>query len=373
MSDKKIVHIISISTLAALVISFFFGTGGRIAGAVVMAIVSVATLTLVKKRGIPNFVYPEIIMLMSVIGLVFVTLYYLSGIIFGFARTNYGTLGEIIIKYIIPITAIIVASELVRNVMRAQEDKVVNVLSYISCVVADVIIHYSLSDIISFRRFMDIIAMVFLPSVLSNLLYHYLARRYGVIPNIVYRSIITLYPYIIPYISTIPNSLLAFVKLLVPLAIYLFIDYLYEKKRRYALSKSSKIGNAITAAIVAAMVLLIMLVSNVFQFGSYVIATDSMTGELNRGDIAIYEKYDGQTIDVGQVVVFNKNGSNVIHRVVDVENINGQNRYYTKGDMNSENDLGYITDSNIKGLVELKVPYLGYPALWLREIVSMIL
>ena len=373
MSDKKILHTISISTLAALVISFFFGAGGRIAGAIVMAVICAVTVMLVKKRGIPNFVYPEIIMLMSVIGLLYVMLYYMSGIIFGFARTDYGAFIDIIIKYIIPISVIIIASELIRNVFCAQEDKIVNVLSYVSCVVADVIIHYSLSDIMSFRKFMDIVAMVFLPSVLSNLLYHYLAKRYGVIPNIVHRLIITLYPYVITYISTIPNSLLAFVKLLVPLAIYIFIDYLYEKKKRYALSKSSKIGGALTAVIVVAMALLIMLVSNAFRFGSYVIATDSMTGELNKGDIAIYEKYDDQTINVGQVIVFQKGGSNVIHRVVDIENINGQNRYYTKGDINSENDIGYITDSNIKGLVELKVPYLGYPTLWLRQLVSMAL
>lgn len=373
MSDKKILHIISISTLAALVISFFFGTGGRMAAAILMAGICAVTIVFIKKRGIPNYVYPEIIMLMSVIALVFVMLYYLTGLIFGFARTNYGSFGEVLLRYIIPIPVIIVATELVRNVMRAQEDKAANILSYVSCVVADVLIHYSLADILSFRKFMDIVGMVFLPAVLSNLLYHYLAKRYGVIPNIAYRLIITLHPYIIPYISTIPNSLLAFVNLLVPLAIYIFIDYLYEKKKRYALSRNSKIGIAAVLVLLVLMTLLVMLVSNVFRFGAYVIATESMTGELNKGDIAIYEKYDGQTIEEGQVIVFKQGNSNVIHRVVDIENINGQNRYYTKGDINSENDEGFITDSNIKGLVDNKVPYLGYPTLWLRELVSMMI
>lgn len=373
MSDKKILHTISISTLAALVISFFFGTGGRIAAAILMAGVCVATIVLIKKRGIPNYIYPEIIMMMSVIALVSVMLYYMTGLIFGFARTSYGSTGQVILNYIIPIPVIITATELVRNVMLAQEDKASNILSYLSCVVADVLIHYSLSDILSFRKFMDIIAMVFLPSVLSNLLYHYLAKRYGIIPNIAYRLIITIHPYIIHYISTIPNSLLAFINLLIPLAIYLFIDYLYEKKKRYALSRNSKIGIAVTAVLLVLMIALVMLVSNVFRFGAYVIATESMTGELNKGDIAIYEQYDDQKITEGQVIVFKKGNSNVVHRVVDIVNINGQNRYYTKGDMNSENDLGYITDSNIRGLVELKIPYLGYPTLWLRELVSKML
>jgi len=298
---------------------------------------------------------------------------YLTGLIFGFVRTNYGTTLDIMLKYLIPIPVIIVATELVRKVMRAQESKAADVLSYLSCVVADVLIHYSLSDIMSFRKFMDVIAMVFLPSVLANLLYHYLVKRYGVMPNILYRLIITLHPYIILYISAIPNSLLAFANLLVPLVIYAFIYYLYEKKKGYALSKSSKIGVAATTVLVVIMTLLIMLVSNVFQFGAYVIATDSMTGELNRGDIAIYEKYEDETIVEGQVIVFKKGGSNVIHRVVDIENINGQNRYYTKGDMNSENDIGFITDNDIRGLVDFKVPYLGYPTLWLRKLVSKII
>lgn len=370
MSDKKILHTISISTLVALIISFFFGVGGRISAAVTMAIVCAAAYVFIKKRGIPNFVYREIIMLMTVIGLVYVMLYYMTGLIFGFVGTVYGTAGEIILRYIIPIPVIIIATELVRSVMLAQGDKTADALSYLSCVAADVLIHYSLADILSFRGFMDIIAMVFLPSVLSNLLYHYLAKRYGVIPNISYRLITTLHPYVIPYVSAIPDSLLAFASLLVPIAIYIFIDYLYEKKKKYAISKNSKIGIAITAALLIIMLVLVMLISNVFQFGAYVIATESMTGELNKGDIVIYEKYDGRQIKEGQVVVFNKNGQNVIHRVVDIININGQNRYYTKGDMNSENDIGFITDSNIRGLVEFKVPYLGYPTLWLRQLVS---
>ena len=370
MSDKKILHIVSISTLVALVISFFFGDGGRIAASILMAIICAVTVAFIKKRGIPNFVYSEVAMIMGVIAVVYVTLYYLLGLEFGFAKTVYGTTIDIIFKFILPISVIIVSTELVRVVMRAQEDKAADILSYMSCVVAEVLVHFTLSDILNFKTFMDVIALAFMPAVLSNLLYHYLAKRYGIIPNIAYRIIITLYPYVISYITRIPNSLLAFVNLILPLVIYIFIDYLYEKKRRYALSQKSKIGTVITIILVVMMALLVMLVSNVFRFGAYVIATDSMTGELNKGDIAIYEQYDDQEIEEGKVIVFSKHGKKVIHRVVDIAHINGQTRYYTKGDMNSELDVGYITDGDIIGLVELKLPYFGYPTLWLRELVK---
>jgi signal peptidase len=93
-----------------------------------------------------------------------------------------------------------------------------------------------------------------------------------------------------------------------------------------------------------------------------------MTGELNRGDVAITFKYTDQPISEGQVVAFEQNDRVVIHRVVKIEVINGQRRYYTKGDANDDIDSGFITDSNIVGLVDNKIPFLGYPTLWMRSL-----
>lgn len=369
MPNKKVLYLISLATLVALLVSFFFGNSGRIAAAVLMAIVCVLTILLVKKRSIPNYVYPEVAMLMGVIAAVYAMLYYMTGLVFGFAKYNFGTTANVILKYILPMAVIIIASEFVRNILLSQEDRFIGFLSYLSAVAAEVIIHYTLSDIFSFKRFMDIMAMVFLPAILSNLLYHYLSKRYGFLPNIAFRLIYTLHPYVVLYETGIPDSLLAFINLLLPLAIYLFIDYLYEKKKKYALVQHSPLGVALTVTLVAMMTGLIMLVSNVFQFGAYVIATESMTGELNKGDIAIYERYDdGEVVEVGDVIVFKESNKYVVHRVADKSNINGETRYYTKGDANSEMDLGYITDGDIKGVVVLNLPFFGYPTLWLRDL-----
>jgi signal peptidase len=53
---------------------------------------------------------------------------------------------------------------------------------------------------------------------------------------------------------------------------------------------------------------------------------------------------------------------------VKIEIINGVTRYYTKGDANEDNDAGFIVDSDIVGVVNYKVPYLGYPTLWMRSL-----
>ena len=126
----------------------------------------------------------------------------------------------------------------------------------------------------------------------------------------------------------------------------------------------------ITVFAAAIIIGFVMLISNQFHYGTLVVATDSMTGELNKGDAAIFESYGDQTIKEGQVIVFESNDSLIIHRVADIQIINGVRRYFTKGDKNASLDDGFRVDSDIVGLVNFKVPYVGYPTLWLRGLFS---
>jgi signal peptidase I len=113
-----------------------------------------------------------------------------------------------------------------------------------------------------------------------------------------------------------------------------------------------------------------MLISCQFHFGALVIASDSMTGEINKGDVILFERYENQTIEEGQVIVFLQSGAKIVHRVVKIENIGGELRYYTKGDANEDIDSGYRTDTDIFALSDVKVSYVGYPTLLLRELLE---
>jgi signal peptidase I len=95
-----------------------------------------------------------------------------------------------------------------------------------------------------------------------------------------------------------------------------------------------------------------------------------MTGEINKGDMILYERYDGQPIEEGQVIVFLQNDNKIVHRVVDIDRIGGETRYYTQGDANDSLDSGYRTDADIFGITHLKITYVGHPTLWLREWIS---
>ena len=276
--------------------------------------------------------------------------------------------GSSFLNYILPITLIIIASEIIRTAVHAQESRAASVIAFLICLLADILTVSNFAFILSFNRFMELVGLTVFPAITSNLLYHYLSKRYGMLPNTVYRLVISLFPYIIPFDSAIPDSLYAFGRLLIPLLVHAFIYALYERKQkatRVQPKPVTYIGIGLASVVVISIA---MLISCQFKFGMIVIATESMTGELDRGDAIIYEAYDGQKIEIEQVIVFNKNDSRTVHRVVGIETVNGVTRYYTKGDANEENDVGYITRSQIIGIVRTRIPYVGYPTLWLRDI-----
>ena len=95
-----------------------------------------------------------------------------------------------------------------------------------------------------------------------------------------------------------------------------------------------------------------------------------MTGEINKGDIIIYDRYESQSIKEGQVIVFLDHSSKIVHRVVEIQTIGEEVRYYTQGDANEDRDSGYRTDEDIIGLTDVKIAYAGYPTLWLRELLK---
>ena len=374
MTDKRIVQISSASVLAALLIALLIplGESGRIVAAILLLPAAVLIPFFIKKRNILSINKDQVLVIVAVTALVYVMLYYLSGLKFGFYKNLYGISALNFFKYFIPTAAIIFFSEVVRYVILAQRDKLSSVLCYLSCVAADVLICSTVYSVTTFASFMNVIAGALLPALISNILYGYLSTRYGIYPNLAFRAITTLHSYLVTVSSGISDSILNFTKILLPIAVYLFVDYLYEKKKKFALGNTSRLwriaSKVLTVIVLIIMTGTVMLVSNQFRVGAYVIATESMTGEINRGDVAIYERYDGQTIVEGQVIAFEKNNSVTIHRVVDIKIINGIARYYTKGDTNEDIDLGYITNSSIRGLVNYKIPLLGYPTLWMRSL-----
>ena len=369
--DRKVLYATAVTLLVMLLAALFISNiVNRWLLALFMIPCAIVIFTTIKKRSLLSVHKKEVTIVMLMIGIIYLLIYYLSGLYFGFARNIYGFSSVSIYRYMLPITIIVVSTEIIRYVMIAQKDTKISIITYVACVLIEILLASKLQNVKYFDVFMNLVGITLFPAIISNLLYHYLSKNYGIWPNIAYRLVTILYFYILPIVPKVPEYFVSFVTMLLPIAIFLFIKAMYERKV-YAVSykkqRVSKIFAVIGIVIMAAWV---MLISCQFRYGLIVVGSESMTGEINKGDAVFFEEYRDQEIREGQVIIFQKNNMRIIHRVMEIKVIDGEIRYYTKGDANESMDVGYVTKSQIVGVTHFRIIYIGYPTLWLRDIFS---
>ena len=113
-----------------------------------------------------------------------------------------------------------------------------------------------------------------------------------------------------------------------------------------------------------------------------VVVSGSMEPAFYRGDIVLVEKadflgiheFDVKDIQKGDVVVYDAKWFNqpVIHRVINIAQVNGTVVYEIKGDNNNASDPYFVTQDKIQSKVVtfgdnlVVIPKIGYLSLWLR-------
>lgn len=287
---------------------------------------------------------------------------------FGYYKNVSFVCFEVLWKQVLPISVIIITTEIVRSVLLAQNNKLVSAITYFSCVFAELLTVSGVYEITSFNRFMDFVGLTLVPAISANVLYHYVSQRFGMWPCVSYRAIITLSGYFVPTVSAMSDSLTAVVKLALSIVVLSAVVALYDDKKRPAKEKKNRFAFVWTLAGALLSISIVMLSSCQFRFGALVIATESMTGEINKGDVVIVEMYRDQDLSVGQIIAFDMRGATTVHRIIGIERIDGETRYYTKGDANESPDIGYITEENIVSITKFKLAYFGFPTLWLQSL-----
>lgn len=365
--DKRLYVCVAPFLAALLLVSFIRDKiAQNYALALVLVISAILLCQALKKRSIHDVHKKQTALVMAALATIMVVAFLLTGIPFGFYKVNIKP--SFLLSFILPYGLTIIAAEILRSVLLAQKSKLVAVISYVAFAWVDFLILCDTSIFANFEYFIEAIGLAFLPAITSGVLYHYVAKKFGALPNIAYKLIIFLYPFIIPYKAQLSDSLVSFSRIVLPACIVLLIYALYTP-RGFVVAKRKTIANTIATTLALILAVgYIMLVSQQFYYNLLVIATPSMSGAINKGDAVLYEDYEGQTIEVGDVIVFTNKDKKIVHRVMDIKKINGQLRYFTKGDANEGMDSGYITDANIVGVVNLKIKYIGHPTLWIRSL-----
>lgn len=377
--DKLKLYILELILIITLFFTLFASNiNSRWPLAILMIVFMFIIKYLIKKRGIKSVYDKQVLILMLIFSLIYLGVFYALGLHYGFVRSKYYFNINSIFNIIIPTIIIIVSSEVIRNILISQDGtfkikgyklNLSPILIYLAMVLLDYIIYAGIYDLTKLEDFLTAIGFILFASMSNNLLYNYLSKRFGKKAIILFRLITVLYIYIIPFIPDVYLFLRTFLRMLYPFIIYLVMERTYAKTS-FAISHKDKRKSFLwTSVLLVVVTLMIMLISCQFKYGIVVIGSESMTGTINKGDAIIYEQFKNNSlIKKGQVIIFDYNNIKTVHRVVEIKNVNGENRYYTQGDANNSLDTDYRTVNDINGLVKIKIKYIGLPTLWLRSL-----
>lgn len=357
--ETAIVIVLILCTLFRLTANKFFTAGLLLVSAVAMSLV-------LKRNRILKTNKKKITIILAAFAILYVALYYMLGLYTGFyGQTNKFGL-KTIINYIIPVTTIIVSTEIIRDKLLINDSTKSKILIIIIGTLIDISIYLDVYGLSNLDSFLALVGFVTFAAIANNLLYTYVCKKFGKRPVIVYKLITYLYIYIIPVAPNVYIFFRTFVRMIYPLIIYSYLDKYYNLDKD---KKNKDIKNQLITLIVGSiiMIIIIALISCKFAYGVLVIGSKSMTGSLEKGDVIVFRSKK-ENIKKEDIIVFEEDDIRIVHRVKEVKNINGQTRYYTKGDANPSQDEGYVTKNNLMGKVILRIKYIGRPTLWLREI-----
>ena len=306
--------------------------------------------------------------------LIFFILYYLLGIIISFTKVNnYYTL--VGLKNIfIPMISIIILKEILRYMMikKAFDYRVLHIFACIFFIAFDLVGKF---DISTFKTKYDtfvFVATIFLPIISKNILCSYVSYHVGYKPVIMYLLIVELYGYLMPIIPNPSQFVYSVIWLVVPLLLlYRIYNYLKKEKHDIKLERDYQRKKFVSLILPTAVVIfLVYIVSGYFHYQAIVIASGSMEDGISKGDIVIVEKIDDNTdlLEKGDVIAYRYNKIIIVHRLVNKIVSGGETYFYTKGDANNNIDNYKITKDMIIGVVNHKIPYIGYPTIWIKEL-----
>ena len=113
--------------------------------------------------------------------------------------------------------------------------------------------------------------------------------------------------------------------------------------------------------LITCLALFAIIISGFFGIHRYLVVSGSMEPNLYAGDIVfVNSNVAFEDVQLGDVIIFQYEDMNVIHRVVDEAMIDGERHLKTKGDANALEDGYLTTKSNYCGKALFHIDKIGY-------------
>ena len=305
--------------------------------------------------------------------LTFLAMYGL-GFVVGFLKNAYSrNILTLLQNIFLPIITIILC-ELIRYVfIWANKDKKVFVIIFTALLTLfELFISIRTLPLDNLEDMFNVIATIILPVIIKNCVMSYLCYHIGYKVPILYRLVMDVYVFVVPFVPDIGDYLNSMILIALPILIYISsFSYIDDRKKQVDYFFEEEKFSIWDIPVAVFLITLAVLVSGFFPHYMIGVGSDSMKPVINKGDAVILKKVTPKTeLKKGDIVAYTNedNTRTIVHRIAEVSKSNGKKAYVTKGDANNGVDSNVVSPSQIKGIVKIKIPFIAYPTVWLTEL-----
>lgn len=301
--------------------------------------------------------------------MVYLIVIYGLGAVLGFSR-GFKAVDMSYFKNLFAIVTIILETECARYIIakNSHDSKKPLIIFTILSVLLGVLLEINVSNLMSSEEKFIFLSTIIFPIIAEETLCSYMTYKISLTLSIIYKLVTKLYVFILPIVPSLGDYIYSSINVLYPYIVYLVLNKAVVRYEKIKADFRKANITVFSVPLILFFVVLVILVSGIFKYRLIAIASNSMHPTYSRGDAVIYEKIDPENIEVGDILVFTKEGKIITHRVIKKQYKNNSYHFNTKGDNNDSQDAFTIDDESVLGKVDFSFKYIGYPTVKINEI-----
>ncbi len=381
--NKKVV------ALYALIIAFLIGRVFIFSGSLISKYTSLcnplfwlfmAILSYLIARDEPNQKMRnkyDITQSIVIIIIIYCMIYFSLGLVFGYERSPYSHEVSAIFKNLWTFISVIIFQEFTRYQLVKLSPKRIGYYAFITLlfIIAEIDFWNFSSNFVNNVEFFKYMSQTIVPLIVTNCLFTYLSIMSANVPATIYRGLLMLMTILLPIFPALNWLIKAMMEIILVIIASLYANYVDIKSSRILTRRQVKKESVISyIPFVIVLVVLVCFISGTFKYQPIAVLSNSMVPTFARGDAVIMKKIeqkDLKKLKKGTILYYSKEGKLIVHRIVSVKHTDdGKIEATTKGDNNNSNDPWIVTEDDMIGTVSFMIPFIGYPSVWVNELLK---
>jgi signal peptidase I len=301
--------------------------------------------------------------------LIYLLIIYGLGLVTGFLRSGYSQAPLMILYNILPVIGITVLTELLRYafVKRIGDNRLALAGVIAGFSLLQIMVGSTVYNLGTPLELFEMIGRLVMGGIAANVMLTYLAYKSDFRPGLIYALILGLYPLLIPVLPDLGAFIYSVLAIMLPILLFVRFNEFFITRRPIPGRQKASGRILWSLPMVAVLATMVILISGIFRYWAMAIGSSSMSPDINIGDVVIIDKGYGSMdeVEMGSVLAFWHDNRVVAHRLIEAKQDASGLKIQTKGDNNADNDAWAVRESDVVGVVRLKIPLIGWPTVWL--------